>query len=57
MPGRPNLPVPSRNEMQMLTKSEISQNQAYHLLMKTLLLKGQIWGRSKQCTVMNVFFH
>ena len=42
MPGRPNLPVPSRNEMQMLTKSEISQNQAYHLLMKTLLLKGQI---------------
>jgi len=39
----------------MLTKMARNQKQAYRSIMKTL--NEQIWSRSKQCIVINVFFH
>jgi len=43
--------------MQIFKKFAGNQNQAYRSVMKTLLPKEQTWGRSKQCAVMNLFFH
>jgi len=43
-----------RNEMQNVTKK---QNQENCSVMRTLLPKEQIQGRSKQCTAMNISFN